>query len=97
MDDYSLSSKELRTLRKMRHRDHVPADEIYNYHDLLIRGFIKMNYTDKFDSFGCQITDGTYSLTEKYWRLSRVQTETWIWRFIPIVISVIALIKSFIS
>ena len=53
MDDYSLSSKELRTLRKMRHRDHVPESEIYNCHDLLVRGFIKLNYTDQFDEFGC--------------------------------------------
>ena len=95
MDEYSLSSKELRALRKLRWCGKLPANEIYNYHDLLVFGFIKMNHTDERDAFGAPVFDGTYSLTEKYWRLSRARTETWIWRFIPIAISLAAFIKSF--
>ena len=97
MDEYSLSSKELRTLRKMRGRDRVPETEIYNCHDLYVRGFIEANVTETRDAFNACVRDGTYKLTEKYWRLSRVRTETWVWRFIPIAISLAALVVSIIA
>lgn len=97
MDDSMLSSKELRTLYKMRNRKSVPESEIYNCRDLYALGFIAPNYHRERDPLGVAIPDGTYRLTAKYWRLSAVRRETWIWRFVPIAISAAALVVSIIA
>lgn len=95
MDDYSLSSNELKSLRKMRGRDRVPESEIYNCHDLYVRGFIEANVTESRDAFNASIRDGTYRLTEKYWRY--VKDHRWFtWEYvishlvIPIAAAVLA-------
>ena len=97
MDDYSLSSKELRTLRRMRNRDRVPEDEIYNCYDLYIRGFIEANTLNECDSLNAPIPDGTFRLSEKYWRYIR-EHRWFTWEYVlshlivPIAVAVLAAI-----
>lgn len=64
----NLLREEKRTLRKMHGRIHVSESEIYNCRKLYELDLIVKNHSDEVDPFGAPVPDGTYRLSEEYWR-----------------------------
>jgi hypothetical protein len=68
MYTYTLTKLEKKTLRRMRGKAAVPGAEIYNCRELYEKDFIQQNCTSETDAFGHPLRDGTYRLSDNYWR-----------------------------
>ena len=93
---YILLPEERRVLRKLR-KCSLRSDQIYNFSTLLTDGHIAENLTGERDGFGAYIGDGTYHLTDAYWRYiyeRREKLRSWL---VPVMISAAALLISFVA
>ena len=75
MYTYTLTKPEKKTLRRMRCKASVPEAEIYNCRELYERDLIQQNHTSEADGFGQPLHDGTYHLSDNYWRY--VESTRW--------------------
>nr|DAF99630.1 MAG TPA: hypothetical protein [Siphoviridae sp. ctkKt3] len=75
MYNYTLTKPEKKTLRRMRGKTSVPEAEIYNCRGLYEKNFIQQNHTSETDGFGQPLHDGTYCLSDNYWRY--VESTRW--------------------
>lgn len=97
MQNLYLSRSEWRTLRKMRGRDAVPETEIPNCKYLYKSGLIVPNLTYRQDGFNAMVRDGTYKLSDEYFRYAEYRREQLLHWLVPVVISAAALAVSFVA
>ena len=97
MRNLYLSRSEWRTLRKMRGRDFVPETEIPNCEYLCKSGLIVPNLTFRQDGFAATVRDGTYRLSDEYFRYAEYRREQLLQWLVPVAISAAALAVSFVA
>lgn len=68
-DNVHLLSREKRSLFSFHFHKRKPENKIKCYYELYFKyKFIKQNYTGEKDEYGCDIFDGTYSISDNYLR-----------------------------
>ena len=98
-DDIILTNSEIKALKRI-HKAHKLnyslIDEKVLY-SLMEYELISYNYLNDRDSIGCQIRDGTVSTNRNYEIYKKYSFNKFVETKLPIIISLIALIKSFDS
>lgn len=94
MTDYVLLPAERRALREAKRKGSLSESSIPNVDKLLKYGVVAYNYYDDQDQYGNFVSDGTVSVTDEYERYLSSYCSEWLWRAIPIVISLAALVIS---
>lgn len=92
-DEIHLLRKEKRCIFTFRFRKKQTIEEISCFKSLHDEyGFLKLNYTGILDEYGSESSDGTYSLSDRYYRY-KIHKREWVICHIPnwaaIVISLI--------
>lgn len=93
MDSFYLTSRERWFLFLLRFKKKIKPR--FDVHPLASRGLIRPNASDERNEIGEVLTDGTYSLTDAGRRYFIQRREIIFTKRLPVVISLIALIKSF--
>lgn len=96
-DDIYFTNEEKRIIRALKKNQRINSS-VFDFtilNNLIIMGFVSYNHLTERGPAGAFIPDGTVSLTDHYKRYRKFKIKTFIDHRIPIIISVIALLKSF--
>lgn len=97
MDNIYFTKEEQHILKTLAKYQSMPESNYEHKYlsNLIAMGFVSYNYLPQQSKSGADIPDGTVSLTDQYKRYRSFKRKSFIEHKVPIIVSCIALLKSF--